>query len=86
MISPGLIIITAIVAVAVVTSLLVVKDRYVVMCVSMLFGALVMTIIITSDPQAIDVYNGKAVLKVSYDICEGDTIATDSTVIWKWEK
>lgn len=34
-------------------------------------------------PQAIDVYRNNTELKVTYEICNGDTLSCDSTVVFK---
>ena len=34
-------------------------------------------------PQAIDVYRNNTELKVTYKICNGDTLSCDSTVVFK---
>lgn len=34
-------------------------------------------------PQAIDVYRNDTELKVTYEICKGDTLSCDSTVVFK---
>lgn len=34
-------------------------------------------------PSAIDVYRNNTELKVTYEICNGDTLSCDSTVIFK---
>ena len=34
-------------------------------------------------PSAIDVYRNDTELKVTYEICNGDTLSCDSTVVFK---
>lgn len=40
-------------------------------------------IIATPSPSAIDVYRNNTELKVTYEICNGDTLSCDSTVVFK---
>lgn len=35
------------------------------------------------EPRAIDVYRNDTELKVTYEICNGDTLSCDSTVVFK---
>ncbi len=36
-----------------------------------------------SKPEAIDVYRDKTELQINYKVIKGDTIPTDSIVVWK---
>lgn len=38
---------------------------------------------IPPTPSAIDVYRNNTELKVTYEICNGDTLSCDSTVVFK---
>ena len=44
---------------------------------------LVYTIIHEPEPTALDVYNGRTELKVTYEIAGNDTLSVDSIVIFK---
>lgn len=59
-----------------------------------LYGMITMTVILFSlfvmnskltkkEPEAIDVYRDKVELKIKHVIENGDTISSDTTVIWK---
>ena len=51
------------------------------MVCAVLFGALFVMILVKDEPTAIDVYRGKTTLEITYR----DSVAIDSTVVYKEE-
>ena len=51
------------------------------MCCAVLFGAFFVMSFVKSEPTALDVYRGKTTLEITYR----DSVAIDSTVVYKEE-
>lgn len=46
-------------------------------------GVVLLNLGLDNSPKAIDVYNNKTELRITYTIQEGDTLQRDSIVVWK---
>lgn len=61
----------------------IVDDNIFLAVISVLLMLSSFAIFFADKPRAIDVYRNNTELKVTYEICKGDTLSCDSTVVFK---